>query len=60
MFEVARKAAASKIVRAIRIEVLHEQAYMIATLIQGGFANGVVCRQASLDGRRRQQRNRAA
>jgi hypothetical protein len=34
MSEVARKAAASRIVRAIGIEVMHKQNYMIATLIQ--------------------------
>ncbi len=33
MSEVARKAVASKIVRAIGIEVMHKQAYMMATLI---------------------------
>ncbi len=51
MSEAARKAAASKIMRAIGIEVLHKQAYMMATLVQelrneeqliADFANGVV------------------
>ncbi len=50
MSEAARKAAASKIMRAIP-EVLHTQAYMMATLVQelrneeqfmADFANGVV------------------
>ncbi len=51
--EVARKAAASKILRATGIEVKHKQAlYMMATLIQelrneeqftADFATGVVC-----------------
>ncbi len=49
--EAARKAAASKIMRAIRIEVMHRQAYMMATLVQelrndeqfmADFAKGVV------------------
>jgi hypothetical protein len=48
---MTRKAAASKIVRAIGIEVMHKQAYMMATLIQelrneaqlmADFANGVL------------------
>ncbi len=49
MSEVARKAAASKIVWAIGIEVMHKQAYMMATLVRNeeqfmaDFANGVVC-----------------
>jgi hypothetical protein len=56
--EVARKAVASKIVRAIGIEVMHKQANMMATLIQelrneerfmADFANGVVSGRASLD-----------
>jgi hypothetical protein len=34
MSEAARKAAASKIMRAIGIEVMHKQAYMMATLVQ--------------------------
>jgi hypothetical protein len=34
MPEAARKAAASKIMRAIGIEVMHKQAYMMATLVQ--------------------------
>ncbi len=34
MSEVARKAVASKIMRAIGIEVMHKQAYMLATLVQ--------------------------
>jgi hypothetical protein len=34
MSELARKAAASKMMRAIRIEVVHKQAYMMATFIQ--------------------------
>jgi hypothetical protein len=51
MSEAARKAAASKRVRAIGIEVTHKQAYIMATLIQelrneeqfmADFANGVV------------------
>ncbi len=51
MSEVVRKAAASKRVRAIGIEVTHKQAYMMATLVQelrseeqlmADFANGVV------------------
>ncbi len=51
MSEVARKAAASKIRRAIGIEVLHKQGQMMATLVQelrneeqlmADFANGVV------------------
>jgi hypothetical protein len=49
--EAARKAAASKIKRAIGIEVLHKQAYKMAALVQelrneeqfiADFANGVV------------------
>jgi hypothetical protein len=32
--EAARKAAASKIMRAIGIEVMHKQAYMMATLVR--------------------------
>jgi hypothetical protein len=51
MSEVARKAAASKIMRAIGIEVMHKQAYIMANLVQelrseeqfmAGFENGVV------------------
>jgi hypothetical protein len=51
MPEAARKAAASKIMRAIGIEVMHKQAYMMATLVQelrneeqfmADFAHGVV------------------
>jgi hypothetical protein len=51
MSEAARKAAASKIMRAIGIEVMHKQPYMMATLVQelrneeqftADFANGVV------------------
>ncbi len=51
MSEVTRKAAASKIVRAIGIEVMHNQAFPRATLVQelrneelfrADFANGVV------------------
>ncbi len=38
MPEAARKAAASKIMRAIGIEVLHKQAYMTATLVRNGGA----------------------
>jgi hypothetical protein len=34
MSEAARKAAASKIKRAIGIEVMHKQAYMMATLFR--------------------------
>jgi hypothetical protein len=34
MPEAARKAAASKTMRAIGIEVMHKQAYMTATLVQ--------------------------
>jgi hypothetical protein len=34
MPEAERKAAASKIMRAIGIEVMHKQAYMMATLVQ--------------------------
>ncbi len=34
MPEAARKAAASKIMRAMGIEVMHKQAYMMATLVQ--------------------------
>ncbi len=50
MSDVARKAAASKTMRAIGIEVMHKQAYMMATLVQelrneqqfmSDFANGV-------------------
>jgi hypothetical protein len=50
MSEVARKAAASKIMRAIGMEVVHKQAYRMATLVQelrneeqfvADFANGV-------------------
>ncbi len=51
MSEAARKAAASKIMRAIGIEVMQKQAYMMATLVQEllneeqfitDFATGVV------------------
>jgi hypothetical protein len=51
MPEAARKAAASKIMRAIGIEVMYKQAYMMATLVQElrneeqfmtDFAHGVV------------------
>jgi hypothetical protein len=52
MSEVERKAAASKIVRAIGMEVMHKQAYMMATLLvqelrneeqfMADFASGVV------------------
>jgi hypothetical protein len=51
MPEAARKAAATKIMRAIGIEVMHKQAYMMATLVQelrneeqfmADFAHGVV------------------
>jgi hypothetical protein len=34
MSEAARKAAASKIMRAIGIEVMHKQAFVMATLVQ--------------------------
>ncbi len=51
MPEAERKVAASKIMRAIGIEVMHEQAYTMATLVQelrieeqfmADFAHGVV------------------
>ncbi len=62
MSEAARTAAAGKIMRAIGIEVMHKQAYMMATLVQelrneeqfaADFAHGVVIssvlQQASVD-----------
>jgi hypothetical protein len=45
MSGAARKAAASKMTRAIGIKVRHKQAYIVATLVQeqfkANFANGV-------------------
>ncbi len=54
MSELARKAAASKMVRAIGIEAVHKQACMY-TLIQDEeqLMADFACRQASLAGRQR-------
>jgi hypothetical protein len=60
--EVAKKAAVSRILRAIGIEIMRKQVYTMATLIQerkneeqsvADFARVAVRRQSCLDGRQR-------